>query len=74
MKKPSPKHFESLTKKAEARAVELINSKLMAFGATDDSELEQALVDQQIACAMAEAWGELCSEATDKIIEIQPPG
>lgn len=74
MKKPSPEHFAALTAKAELRGVALANSKLMAFGTTEDTELQQALLDQQIACAMAEAWAELCSEATDRIVELQPPG
>jgi hypothetical protein len=74
MNKPTLERIKSLTATAEQRAEKIRTSKAMAFPATDDTELQQALADQQFCCALAEAWAQLCSEATQRIIELQPPG
>ncbi len=74
MNEPAPERMKSLLAKAEAKALAIRTSKLMMSSQRVQDELEQALADQIYCCAWAEAWGELCREATDRIIELQPPG
>lgn len=80
MKKLTQEQCKSLAERATKRANELRESKLMLVAKvemqgeqqTPEEELAEALATQQYCCAYAEAWGELCNEATQRIHQLNP--